>query len=141
VGRLGRVSLPAGAYFYCGSARANLPARVARHLRRAKKAHWHIDYLLGHAAAEVIDVRAWTNRSECDLAAQALRGGRAVAEGFGSSDCRRGCPAHLIYMGPTLRHRSRPRPSRSPGRAVTRPRGRAEPPANNHRRKRGGIAT
>jgi len=121
VGRLGRVSLPAGAYYYCGSARANLPARVARHLRRAKKAHWHIDHLLGHPAAEAIEVRAWTDRTECDLAAQALgSGGRAVAVGFGSSDCRRGCPAHLIYMGKTHRQsRSQPRPSRSPCEPVT----------------------
>ncbi len=97
VGRLGRVALPAGTYYYFGSARRNLPARVARHLRRKKTKRWHIDYLLAHPAAEVAAVHAWTDRSECDLAAEALRrGGTAPVPGFGSSDCRRGCPAHLV---------------------------------------------
>jgi len=100
-GRLTRVRLPAGTYEYCGSARRNLPARVGRHLRRGnKKLHWHIDYLLNCPAAKVVKARAWTNLDECDLVADALdRGGRAAIRGFGSSDCRRGCPAHLIYMG------------------------------------------
>jgi Uri superfamily endonuclease len=102
-GRLGRLTLAAGTYLYCGSARRNLPARVARHLRRRKQRRWHIDYLLGHPAAEVIQVAAWGDRGECDLVRQALgAGGRAVAPGFGSSDCRGGCPAHLIYLGPKL---------------------------------------
>lgn len=100
-GRLGRVSLPAGTYYYCGSARRGLPARVARHLRRRKPKRWHVDYLLAHPAARVVGVRAWGDRGECDLAAAAIgRGGRAVVRRFGSSDCTAGCPAHLIYMGP-----------------------------------------
>lgn len=115
VGRLGRVSLPAGRYVYCGSARRNLPARVRRHLRRGKRRRWHVDYLLAHPAASVVEVRTSTQRGECDFVAQARRsGGRAVVPGFGSSDCRRGCPAHLIYMGTRLKpvvppaaHRSR----------------------------------
>jgi Uri superfamily endonuclease len=99
-GRLGRLDLPAGVYVYCGSARRNLPARVARHLRRRKAARWHVDYLLAHPAAKVTAVGGWGGRGECELVAEAIRGGgRAVAHGFGSSDCRRGCPAHLIFMG------------------------------------------
>jgi Uri superfamily endonuclease len=98
VGALGVVVLPAGSYVYCGSARRNLPARVARHLRRRKPRRWHIDYLLAHAAARVYQVHAWPRASECSLVRRAVRsGGRAVVAGFGSSDCRR-CPAHLIYM-------------------------------------------
>ena len=115
VGRLGRFRLPAGVYVYCGSARRNLPARIARHLRRRKCKRWHIDYLLAHPAARVMDIRAWAEAtpqgrggrcheggcSECDLVAEAVRrGGRALIPGFGSSDCRRGCPAHLIRMPP-----------------------------------------
>jgi Uri superfamily endonuclease len=100
VGRLGPVVLPAGVYYYCGSARRSLPTRVARHSGRRKPKRWHVDYLLAHPAARVAEVHAWTGRSECDLVSAALRrGGRAVVKGFGSSDCRRGCPAHLIYMG------------------------------------------
>ena len=99
-GRLGRVSLPAGMYYYCGSARRGLPARVARHLRRRKRKRWHVDYLLAHPAASVVEARAWTQASECGLAASAIRrGGRAVVRRFGSSDCGKGCPAHLIYLG------------------------------------------
>ena len=101
VGALGTVALPAGLYYYCGSARRALPARVRRHLRRRKPKRWHIDYLLAHPAARVCDVRAWTDRTECQLVASALRrGGRAVVAGFGSGDCRCHCPAHLLYMGP-----------------------------------------
>jgi len=100
VGRLGWVRLPAGVYYYCGSARRALPARVARHLRRRKPRRWHIDYLLAHPAARVMAVRAWADRRECDLVAAALRrGGRAAIKGFGSSDCASGCPAHLICAG------------------------------------------
>ena len=103
-GALDRVTLPAGVYVYCGSARRNLPARVARHLRQPKRKHWHIDYLLAHPAARVVEVRAWAGRGECDLVAEAVgRGGRAVVPGFGSSDCRRGCPAHLIYVSAPAR--------------------------------------
>ena len=100
VGRLGVVSLSAGTYVYCGSAKRALPARVARHLRRRKVKRWHVDYLLAHPAAAVCEVRGWADRGECDLVAEALGdGGTAPVAGFGSSDCRRGCPAHLIFMG------------------------------------------
>jgi len=100
VGRLGMVSLPAGSYVYCGSARRALPARVARHLRRRKRRHWHIDYLLARREAKVVAVAAWCDRTECDLSAEAVAGGgQVLAPGFGSTDCRRGCGAHLARMG------------------------------------------
>jgi len=101
VGSLGRLNLPAGEYLYCGSARRNLPARVARHLRRRKKKRWHIDHLLACRAARVVAVEVYPEAGECELLRRALRaGGRAIVPGFGSSDCRRGCPAHLLYLGP-----------------------------------------
>jgi Uri superfamily endonuclease len=37
VGRLGEVEFPAGVYVYTGSARRDLEARIARHLRPNKK--------------------------------------------------------------------------------------------------------
>ncbi|MGE5336851.1 MAG: DUF123 domain-containing protein, partial [Gemmatimonadota bacterium] len=46
IGRLGVFDFPAGRYLYTGSARRNLDARIARHLRGIKRLHWHIDYLL-----------------------------------------------------------------------------------------------
>ena len=114
VGALGTVSLPAGLYYYCGSARRALPARVARHLRRRKPKRWHVDYLLAHPAAVVCEVRAWAGRTECELAVSALRcGGRALIAGFGSNDCRSGCPAHLLYMGPGAAGNAKPGPARA----------------------------
>ena len=118
VGRLGwrhracrgnEITFPAGYYVYFGSARGGLSARVSRHLKREKRFHWHIDYLLQFA--EVVEVwyaveehGEWAERKEnmeC-LWCQVCRGmpqGQILVPGFGSSDCR--CPAHLVYF-PTL---------------------------------------
>jgi Uri superfamily endonuclease len=46
VGKLGTFAFPAGFYVYTGSAMGGLDARIARHLSRIKRFHWHIDYLL-----------------------------------------------------------------------------------------------
>ena len=102
VGRLGRRSYPHGDYLYCGSALGGLEARLARHERREKRLHWHIDYLLAQATLMGAWVMPGTMRLEC-LAQQALcRLGGAPVRGFGSSDCR--CPGHLLFFAeaPTL---------------------------------------
>jgi len=98
IGRLGMFRFPAGYYIYTGSAVRSLRARVKRHLRREKRLRWHIDYLL--CCAEVVDVRAFAaERSECELAREALslQGASVPAAGFGASDCR--CRSHLVYLG------------------------------------------
>ena len=96
VGRLGEVEFPAGVYVYTGSARRNLEARIARHLRPNKKLRWHIDYLLAAPGVRIGRVlRSW--RDECALN-QATEGQVLVA-GFGASDCRSGCGGHLKYRG------------------------------------------
>jgi len=46
--------LPRGFYVYTGSAQRNLAQRIARHLRRHKKLHWHIDHLLQHATITAV---------------------------------------------------------------------------------------
>ena len=96
IGRLGAFDFPAGRYVYTGSARRNLEARVARHLGPAKRPHWHIDYLLCCAGVEVLRVRRF-RRAECAV----NRGTRGMipVPGFGASDCRAGCNAHLKYLG------------------------------------------
>lgn len=87
--------LAAGRYLYCGSAkgRGGLRARIARHMRRGKAIHWHIDHLTetGHVLG------AWTlvEGQECDLVA-ALAGLPMPIERFGSSDCDR-CGSHLLF--------------------------------------------
>ena len=101
VGRLGRFRFQPGWYVYTGSAKSNLPARVARHRRRSKTRRWHIDYLLAsrHAHIRRAITRPWRVGGECrwHRATARTRGATAPAPGFGSSDCR--CPAHLVFIG------------------------------------------
>lgn len=98
VGKLGRFIFPAGRYLYFGSAMNGLHARISRHLRKDKKLHWHIDYLLRKAM--IIDV--WyvesEERLECDLCQEAMKfpGATIPVKGFGSSDCK--CESHLLYF-------------------------------------------
>jgi len=100
VGRLGTFRFPAGYYVYVGSALGpgGLKARLARHRRRQKAAHWHIDYLLAHA--EIVDTRidASGQRLECYWARALLSMPEAqvVVRGLGASDCS--CPSHLIHF-------------------------------------------
>jgi Uri superfamily endonuclease len=113
IGRLGRFRFPAGYYVYTGSALRNLAARVARHQRQAKRLRWHIDYLLALPAARILGCFPYVaeSRQECEInqAVQRMRGAQVPAPGFGSSDCRSGCPAHLTYF------RRRPRlPAKAP---------------------------
>lgn len=92
VGALGAFDLPAGRYVYTGSARRNFEARIERHLRREKTLRWHIDYLLAAPGVRVVEVRR-SRRAEC--AWNRATKGDAVIPGFGASDCRAGCGAHL----------------------------------------------
>ena len=100
VGRLGTFRFPAGYYVYVGSAMGpgGLEARQARHRRREKALHWHIDYLLAHA--EIVGIRTdeSAERLECRWARDLLSrpGAEVVAPTMGSSDCA--CPSHLIYF-------------------------------------------
>lgn len=100
VGALGEHELPAGRYAYTGSARRATAARLWRHLgHRRRRLRWHVDYLLDHAACRVVDVGLF-RIPECTLN-QGI-GGRVPVPGFGASDCREGCGAHLRYLGAGL---------------------------------------
>ena len=81
-----------GYYVYTGSARRGMAARVARHRRRDKPRRWHIDTLTRTSWIRVIGVR-YSPAAECRVN-QALPG-TAIIPGFGASDCRAGCHAHL----------------------------------------------
>lgn len=96
VGALGKQRFPAGHYVYTGSARRNLEARIRRHLARDKRLRWHIDYLLDRPGVRILEVTT-SDRPECAWN-QSLRGIIPVP-GFGASDCRKGCGAHLVYLG------------------------------------------
>ena len=97
VGRLGEFLFPAGRYVYTGSARRNLEARIARHLRTEKALRWHIDWLLMAPGVAVARVER-SIESECALNRKV--GGAVPVPGFGASDCRNGCGSHLRYLGP-----------------------------------------
>lgn len=108
VGALGGFLFPSGYYTYTGRAMRALPARVARHARRAKPLRWHIDYFRRHARFIGVRAAASTRPGEEERLARALlalarkrTGERAVpAPGFGASDSS--CPAHLFYWGDSL---------------------------------------
>lgn len=87
------LDLEPGFYAYVGSAMNSLEARIARHLSVEKKRHWHIDYLLGHAAIRSVLSAETGADVECRVA-----GGLAelpAIAGFGCSDCR--CRSHLFF--------------------------------------------
>jgi sugar fermentation stimulation protein A len=96
VGSLGVLSFKAGWYVYAGSALKNLKSRVSRHLRKRKKMHWHVDYLLAHSE-KIKDLPIYTLKDmECDLAAEISSISEDQIHGFGCSDCL--CPSHLFFF-------------------------------------------
>ena len=99
IATLAPVTMAAGSYLYLGSARGpgGIRARVARHLRRGKKLHWHVDHLT--ARGRITRILSVPGGSECRLVQRALRLDSVTVPvvGFGSSDCRR-CPAHLLRL-------------------------------------------
>lgn len=97
IGKLGRLKFNKGRYLYVGSAKKGLEARIRRHLKKAKKLFWHIDYLLSQKDARVVEVWAGAGRSECQVARRIYSEiSPQVIRRFGSSDCR--CPGHLFYL-------------------------------------------
>ena len=96
IGRLGKLSFPAGWYAYVGSGMNGVGNRVSRHLRPHERPHWHLDYLLpsGTAAAAIIGFTP--DRLECQLAGR-LGQRLSVFRRFGSSDCH--CAGHLFHGG------------------------------------------
>jgi len=108
IGALGTRDFSGGYYAYTGTAfgrnAQSLAGRILRHLRRHdKKRRWHIDYLLAADNVKVISVvAAYTNeKMECEIN-QRLRDRLQASipvRGFGSSDCRKKCGSHLLYLG------------------------------------------
>ena len=102
VGKLGKFLFLKGTYLYTGSAMAGLRRRIARHLRKRKKLHWHIDYLLNGSGVAIngVMIHRSSTRQECLHNKRIFRlpGVRVTVPGFGSSDCRANCPSHLAYF-------------------------------------------
>ena len=96
IGSRQRVRFHCGYYAYVGSAMGGFKARLNRHLKRDKKPHWHIDYLLPEASITGIILCQTGERIECTIA-QALSRRFESIPGFGSSDCH--CGSHLFFAG------------------------------------------
>lgn len=94
IGKLGKIDLEKGFYIYVGSALNSLEARINRHLRRNKKIHWHIDYLLDFAFITDVFLKEKSFKEECRIA-QIFEEKLISIKGFGCSDCR--CRSHLFY--------------------------------------------
>jgi len=96
IGALGTVAFNKGWYVYVGSAMNGLDQRIRRHLREKKKTHWHIDYLLHHAAISEVFYQERLVKEECNLA-QRFHEEFSSIRRFGCSDCS--CISHL-FTGP-----------------------------------------
>lgn len=93
VGCLGKFNFPEEYYTYAGSGNIS---RIKRHLRREKRLHWHIDYLLQQA--QIVEV--WIGELEECLLVEMLEGKLTpFIKGFGSSDTRK--YSHLFIGKPT----------------------------------------
>ena len=93
IGKLGKKQFSKGHYVYTGSALNGLEGRIQRHLRKQKKIHWHIDYLLNHAKIVGVFYKKNETREECNIANRFNK--LHSIEGFGCSDCN--CKTHLFY--------------------------------------------
>ena len=97
VGALGSISFEKGLYAYVGSAQKSLEERVERHLGKAKRKFWHIDYLLENEFVNVVKVfyKEAEKSDECRVASELSE--RAVpVVNFGCSDCD--CVSHLFKI-------------------------------------------
>lgn len=103
VGKLGEAVFPTGTYVYTGSAMKGLGARLRRHCNRQKKIHWHIDHLLTLQSARVRQIILYLAApgQECrqNKRIAARPGAAVILKNFGASDCKSGCPSHLLYFG------------------------------------------
>lgn len=93
IGKLGKIPFSAGYYAYIGSARNGLESRLARHLKKEKALHWHIDYFLQKAGIEAIVYSETEKDMECIVASQLSLQLKPIPH-FGCSDCR--CISHLF---------------------------------------------
>ena len=108
VGRLGSFELSPGIFIYLGSARGpgGIRARLGRHWDARGRIRWHIDYLRRSTIVRGFGILLQLNERrtgfpmECRWSQQllSLPSASVPIPGFGASDCRSGCPAHLFYF-------------------------------------------
>lgn len=96
IGKLGTTCFKKGFYAYVGSAMNNLEKRVARHLKKNKKFHWHIDYFLKKGKIKKVFCLQNNKKQECKVAKKLAKKFKSIKK-FGCSDCK--CETHLFYLG------------------------------------------
>lgn len=97
IGKLGKIRFRKGYYVYIGSALNSLEARLARHERKRKKMHWHIDYFLKHSKIAGILTKITPFKEECGASKQILALDlSSPVKKFGASDCN--CNSHLFFF-------------------------------------------
>ncbi|MCF6270942.1 MAG: GIY-YIG nuclease family protein [Melioribacteraceae bacterium] len=94
-------TFPKGYYYYVGSAQKNLKSRIARHLRRKKKVHWHIDHLTTHNSVKTLNsfiIPEAEKIIEAEIANNFVNyfDAQIIVEGFGNSDTKE-TKTHLYY--------------------------------------------
>jgi Uri superfamily endonuclease len=94
------VTIEPGYLVYVGSALGpgGIRARVARHARKSKKPHWHIDYLRPYLSLAETWWKTAPDRWEHDWAALLAARLDVAHPRFGASDCR--CASHLFFAAP-----------------------------------------
>lgn len=99
IGKLGKFLFKKGYYVYSGSALGGF-GRVKYHLKKNKNKRWHIDYLLDNAKITKIFLSEVEKNYEHEVSKSLSNSKNAevLVRGFGSSDCKEGCPSHLIYF-------------------------------------------
>lgn len=95
-----------GQYIYLGSALGSggLRARLQHHLRLSIFAHWHIDSFRRVARLSAVVYAITDERLECVWCRLIQNDARSFVPvaGFGASDCRHNCGAHLIGLSPSM---------------------------------------
>ncbi len=106
MGRIGEHILTPGLHVYVGSAfgPGGLDARLRHHLRREKRAHWHIDYLTAKVPVAGVTAVPWA-RLESRWAERLCHHPTASMPipGFGAGDAKPGeCKTHLFAFPPEM---------------------------------------
>ena len=102
VGKRGTLTASGHYYCYLGSAKGpgGLRARIKHHLRPKQRPHWHIDYLFPSIKYQWITWTTEIGDYECiwsqELSRQIFTS--IPLAGFGASDCKHGCTAHLYEI-------------------------------------------
>ena len=97
-----------GYYYYSGSAQKNLSHRLARHIKKEKTIHWHIDHLTSHPDLLIknIFIAESAGKSlECEFIdlLTGKFGLKVAVKNFGNGDCKI-CVSHLLFSSKRLDH-------------------------------------